>query len=146
MRGTWQVRLWSASTVILELCPHSSVIQQKKISRESPKIRLSFRYSFMEAEWFLPILQNHRAKGLRRLKNWVSPNYSKKIFGLQFKLLGKNWMQSNFGFWKLMHLGQNKGKSRGWNLLKIQIFKIWFDTLIILIFLMKKHPLLHFLG
>ena len=27
-----------------------SIIQPKKFSRESPKIRLSFRYSFMEAE------------------------------------------------------------------------------------------------
>ena len=30
--------------------PQGSVIQPKKISRESPKIGLSFRYSFMEAE------------------------------------------------------------------------------------------------
>lgn len=39
-----------------------------------------------------------------------------------------------------MHLGQNKGKSRSWNLPKKQIFKIWFDTLIPLIFLTKKYP------
>ena len=122
----------------------SSVIQHKKISRESPKFRLSFRYSFIEAKWLLPILQNRRAKGLTRLKNLVCLNYNKKFFGLKFKLLGKNWMQSNFGFWKLMHLGQNKNMSRGWNLPKIQIFKIWFDTLIPLIFLMKTHPLLQF--
>ena len=92
----------------------------------------------MEAEWFLPILQNRRAKGLRRLKNWVSRNYSTKSFGLKFKLLSKNWMQPNFGFWKLMHLGQNKGKSRGWNHPKIKIFKIWFDTLIPLFFWWKN--------
>ena len=36
-------------------------------------------------------------------------------------------MQSNFGFNKLMHLGQNKGKYSGWNLPKIEIFKIYFD-------------------
>ena len=53
-----------------------SVIQPKKFSRESPKIRLSFRYLFMEAEWFLPILQNRRARGLRRCKKQVSANPS----------------------------------------------------------------------
>ena len=75
-----------------------SVIQPKQFSRESPKIRLSSGYLFMEAEWFLPILQNCRAKGLRRLKNWVSLNYGNKIFGSKIKLLGKNWMQSNIWF------------------------------------------------
>ena len=57
-------------------CILNRVIQQKKISSQSPKIRLSFRYSFMEAEWFLPILQNRRAKGLRRCKKQVSANPS----------------------------------------------------------------------
>ena len=36
----------------------------------------SLKYSFMKAEWFLPILQNCRAKGLRRCKKQVSANPS----------------------------------------------------------------------
>ena len=56
----------------------SRVIEPKIISSQSLKIRLSFRYSFMKTECFLPILQNRRAKGLTRLKNWVSLNYGKK--------------------------------------------------------------------
>ena len=78
----------------------------------------------MEAEWFLPILQNRRAKGLRKLKNLVSLNYGKNFFWSKFKLFVKNWMQSYSGFWKLMHLGQNKGTSRGQHYPKIKSLKL----------------------
>ena len=81
---------------------------RKKFSSQSPKIRMSFWYSFMEAEWFLPILQNHRAKGLRRCKKLVSANPSiltqKLKQGMFFHQKNK-WNQGvksnfeNFDFW-----------------------------------------------
>ena len=84
------------------------VIQPKKISRESPKIRLSFRYSFMEAEWFLSILQNHRAKGLRRCKKQMSalpsiltPKLKQGMFFTR-KISG---IKCQIKFWKFWFLG-----------------------------------------
>ena len=72
------------------------VIQPKKFSSQAPKIRLPFRYSFMEAKWFLPILQNHRATGLRRCKKQVSANPS--IFTLKLKR-GMFFYQKNKWNW-----------------------------------------------
>ena len=65
----------------------SRVVQPKKFSDQSPKIRLSFRYWIWETVWFCPILGNRREWGLRRLKHKVSLSYDEKIFESKFKLL-----------------------------------------------------------
>ena len=63
------------------------VIQPKRFSDQSTKIRLSFKYWIWETEWFCPILENWIERGLRRLKNKVALSYGEKIFESKFKLL-----------------------------------------------------------
>ena len=68
----------------------------------------------------------------------------KNFFVTKSKVQGENCFWNRSQFLKLREHGPKKTKFQNWQHPKLKIFKIWIDTWIPFIFLIKKHPWLQF--